>query len=170
MFNFLKKEKTTSNQMHSITFRLTAEDKFKLSEQAEALKISLSEYVRNKAMLDDKEVQKILDEIGKLKQQNKEYQIQLKTRISHKKEAGIFLKTTKDNIKFLKSALSNIPWNRFTRRIERIEDDSVLSKALLFILAEYLIEPLNEMQGLRAKYGIVTPEKLFSRMAGDYIK
>ena len=80
------------------------------------------------------------------------------------------MKTTKDNIKFLKSALSNIPWNRFTRRIERIEDDSVLSKALLFILAEYLIEPLNEMQGLRAKYGIDTPEKLFSRMAGDYIK
>jgi len=171
MINLFKKDDTKTNQLHSVTFRVTSDDKSKLSKLADELKISLSEYVRNKALMDDKELQNILEENVKLKQQNKEFQIHIKSKFTGKKESGtIVLHISEENKRIIKKVLSSSHWNRFVNHLENIENDCELAKAIIFILVEYLIEPLGDMNDLRAKHNIENIESLFQKMTEFYIK
>jgi hypothetical protein len=170
MINLFKKDVTKTNQLHSITFRVSSEDKNKLTKQAEDLKISLSEYVRNKALFDDIELQNLFDENIKLKQQIKDYEIQLNSKISQESESGIIiLRITEENKNLLKSILSFIHWNRFAEHPEQIEKDIELSKAIAFILVEYISEAVNEMRGLKRNYNINTIEDLYELFVDYYM-
>jgi hypothetical protein len=171
MINLFRKDDINTKQMHSVTFRVSSDDKSKLSRVANELKISLSEYVRNKALMDDIELQKIMEENTRLREQNKELQIHIKSKFTGKTESGtIVIHLSEENKRMISKVLSNSNWNRFTKHLEVIENDYELSKALLFILVEYLIEPLGDMSGLRSKHNIDTPETLFYRIAESYMK
>jgi hypothetical protein len=171
MINLFKKDDIKTSQLHSVTFRVTSDDKSKLSKLADELNISLSEYVRKKALMDDKELQNILEKNIKLKQQNKELQIQINSKVTGKKESGtISIHISEENKSLISQILSYSHWNRFTRRLVNIESDYDLEKAILFILVEYLIDPLGDMKGLRSKHNIATPEALFYKIAESYMK
>ncbi len=51
-----------------------------------------------------------------------------------------------------------------------VENDFELSKAIVFILVEYLTQPLEDMRGLRSKYNIITFEDLFNTLAKVYME
>ena len=171
MINLFKKDDINTKQMHSVTFRVSSDDKSKLSRVANELKISLSEYVRNKALMDDIELQKLMEENTGLREQNKELQIHIKSKFTGKAESGtIVIHLSEENKRMISKVLSYSHWNRFTKHLEVIDNDYELAKAILYVLTEYLIRPLNDMSGLRSRYSLETPEDLFNRVTEFYSK
>lgn len=170
MINFFKKEEQKPNQLHSITFRVTLEDKNKLLRQATGLKISLSEYVRNKAMINETQYQKILDENERFKNQIKEYEITTESKPSQNIEPGSIVFKTTDNIKeLLKEVFSQMRWNRFSRIKKEVKNENDLSSAIGFTITEGIVEPMNDMEDLRIKYNINNIEELFNKILVNYL-
>lgn len=171
MIHFFKKNDPKTNQYHSINFRVNSEDKTRLSKQAEKLNISLSEHVRNKAMIENDNMQSILDENARLKNQLKDYNNQIESKSSEAmEEDSLTIKISEENKKILKSILSFIHWNRFAEHPTKYESDLVLAKAFMFIMIEYISETvLMEMRGLKRTHNISAIEDLYERFAEFYL-
>lgn len=171
MMNFFKKDDPKTYQYHSINFRVNSEDKTRLSKQAEKLNISLSEHVRNKALFENDNMQSIMDENTRLKNQIKDYEAQIESENSEDMEEGsITIKISEENKKLLKCILSFIHWNRFAEHPSWNESDLVLSKAFMFCMIEYISETaLVEMRGLKRTHNIYTIDDLYERFAGFYL-
>ncbi len=171
MINFFKKDDPKTYQYHSINFRVNSEDKTRLSKQAEELNISLSEHVRNTALIENDGMQSILDENARLKNQIKDYDNQIESKSSEAmEEDSLTIKITEENKKLLKTILSFIHWNRFAEHPRWYESDFVLSKAFMFIMMEYISETvLMEMRGLKRTHNISAIEDLYDRFAEFYL-
>ena len=165
MIKLFKKYEPKTTQYHSITFRVDSDDKTKLSQQADEFNISLSEYVRSKALIEDGDLQSILNENTILKNKIKGYENQVESKASNTIDPGIILiQSTEEGKEILKKVLSEISWNRFDYEPGIIENDIQLAKAIGFLLIEQIIEPLGKLPELREKYNLEKVEELFERL------
>ena len=159
-----------TNQLHSITFRVSPEDKSKLSKLAEELNITLSEYVRRKALMDDTDSQSFLEENELPKRRNEELKNQLHLKTGAEINPGtIIFQTTPEGKEILKIVFSNIRWNRFSSTNKEIKDDHDLSAAVGFTVLEGIVAQMSDMQGLRRKYNIDSLEGFFKSILVHYI-
>lgn len=172
MMNIFQKKDTTTNQYHSITFRVDSEDKAKLSKQAGALKISLSEHVRNKVLdlFKNDDTQSLIDENTRLKNQIEEYESKTEENSSEVEQDSLTLKISEENKELLKSVLSFTHWNRFTEHPKSYESEFELAKAFVYCMIEYISETVHELRGLRTTHNLYSIEDLYEKFAGVYLE
>lgn len=164
MQDLYKKDDTNTRQLQSITFRVSPENKAKLSKLAEEHNISLSKYVRRRALMDDSDLQSD-QERNELNIRNGEMKNQPHSKtMVEVNPAAIIFQTTPEGKEILKVVFSNFRWNRFSSKNKEIIDDHDLSAAVGFTVLEGIVEQMSDMTGLRKKYNINSVEGFFRSM------
>lgn len=169
MQDLYKKDDTNARQLQSITFRVSPENKAKLSKLAEEHNISLSEYVRRRALMDDSDLHRDLGN-NELSHNNEslKYHHHSKPMVEVKPGTIIF-QTTPEGKEILEIVFSNFRWNRFCRTNIRIKDDKDLSAAVGFTVVEGIVGHMNDMSGLIRMYNIESLDGFFRSMLVHYM-
>lgn len=163
------KDETDTRQLQSITFRVSSENKAKLSKLADDQNISLSEYVRRRALMDDSDLHRDLGN-SELSPNNESLKNQHYSKPMVEVKPGmIVFQTTPQGKEILKIVFSNFRWNRFCRTNIRIKDDKDLSAAIGFTVVEGIVGHMDDMSGLRRMYNIESLHGFFRSMLVHYM-
>ena len=169
MNELIKQNRVKSDNTESVTFKISVSDKQKLIDDAAELRMTLSEYIRIKVLIEDTYLNKLILQNRELSKQVKESMVKLKVPYAGQvNETAILIQSTETGKKVIKQFLNEMKYRNNLLPRGDYDNDHDIACAFSVIIMETFAEMLEEFHGIRNKYKITRLEDFYRLLFKPY--